>query len=359
MARKSFTAIGVVLLFLAALAASQAAEYSDLYITVRKLENNQLVAAQPVSMEFTNVNTGTTINLTEFANRQGIINYRISIGNWKLVMSLDAPETPEMDYAAERTFLVEEFRPSANMTVYLAPVGAVEGSVANPSGKLVNGADVTFKCRSHSSSTKTDQFGTFKKELLPVGECKVQAAYEGMVGSTTANVTQGELNEVTVRLNKSILYSTRQYLYAVLGLIVVGGGIFAGYRIFRRRKKKEKRTEQDRRRRKKGKPGKAPPKEAGKSADEGSEGEKEGLNPRARDIMKTLNDREGKIVEFLLSQDDRKSTQATIRNSTGIPKTSLARIFQSLENKRVIEIEKIGKLKKIRLTDWFLGKEKS
>ena len=44
-------------------------------------------------------------------------------------------------------------------------------------------------------------------------------------------------------------------------------------------------------------------------------------------------------------------------NETGIPKASLFRYIQSLERKKVIDVKKIGKVKKIKFTDWFLGKE--
>ena len=72
--------------------------------------------------------------------------------------------------------------------------------------------------------------------------------------------------------------------------------------------------------------------------------------------MKTLKDRERKVVEFLL-ENENKSTQSKIRYETTIPKTSLIRIFESLENKNIIKIERVGKLKKIELTEWFLGED--
>jgi uncharacterized membrane protein len=72
--------------------------------------------------------------------------------------------------------------------------------------------------------------------------------------------------------------------------------------------------------------------------------------------METLNEREKKVVQFLLEEKG-IATQAKIRNGTAIPKTSLVRVFQSLETKKVVSIEKIGKMKKITVTDWFMGKE--
>ena len=80
----------------------------------------------------------------------------------------------------------------------------------------------------------------------------------------------------------------------------------------------------------------------------------EEVNPRARDIIKTLDEKEKKVVDFIF-ENNNQSTQAKIRHGVGIPKTSLARLFQRLESKKIIEIERAGKLKKIKFTDWFMG----
>ena len=58
-----------------------------------------------------------------------------------------------------------------------------------------------------------------------------------------------------------------------------------------------------------------------------------------------------------LIESKNHSSQSKVRYSTGIPKTSLGRILDNLVGKKVISIEKVGKLKKISLTDWFLGKD--
>ena len=79
------------------------------------------------------------------------------------------------------------------------------------------------------------------------------------------------------------------------------------------------------------------------------------VSKRALDIMKTLSEKELMVVNFLL-QNKNIGTQAQIKNNTGIPKTTLIRVLDSLKNKKVVEIEVIGKLKKVKLTSWFLGK---
>ena len=59
---------------------------------------------------------------------------------------------------------------------------------------------------------------------------------------------------------------------------------------------------------------------------------------------------------YFLIDSKGHSTQAYIKNSLGIPKTSLVRIFETLEAKRIASVEMIGKMKKITLTDWFMGR---
>ena len=83
---------------------------------------------------------------------------------------------------------------------------------------------------------------------------------------------------------------------------------------------------------------------------------KEKINKRAKDVIETLNEKEKKIVNYLL-EHEHKGVQSSIRHETGIPRTSLARCLKSLEIKKIIEVEKHGKAVKIKLTDWFLGKD--
>jgi uncharacterized membrane protein len=368
----------ITAIFIVSLASADAViTYTDLNVTVRDITTNEIVPSQPIDLKFTEFNKGTTINLTDFINEQGMFLYRLNIGNWKLLIKLDKPLTPEVDYYAERTFLIEENNQYTEETIYLIPAGAVEGNVINPSGKLISDADITFKCKSYKSSSKTDNYGSFRQDLLPIGECKVQAAFDDLAGSSEFNVTQGQIVETTVYLNKNLISTTKKYMYVIFGLIA---GIVLVLMIYLARKKgmlksisllwkekKEAKAAKKRAPQKKGKSEKSNKKTASKTAVENKENEeitraqdtKESseLNPRARDIIKTLNEKEKRVVDFITTQEGYKSTQASIRNDTGIPKTSLVRIFASLESKKIIKIDTIGKLKKIEFTSWFLGKE--
>ena len=88
---------------------------------------------------------------------------------------------------------------------------------------------------------------------------------------------------------------------------------------------------------------------------------KEEINKRAKDIIQTLNEKEKKVVKYLLEHEYKgkkhQGIQSNIRRETGSPRTSLARAIESLKIKKIIEVEKIGKAIKLKLTDWFLGKD--
>ncbi|MCH8818859.1 MAG: Lrp/AsnC family transcriptional regulator, partial [Acidobacteria bacterium] len=85
------------------------------------------------------------------------------------------------------------------------------------------------------------------------------------------------------------------------------------------------------------------------------------------DIITTLGTKEGQVINFLLEEqkkyvDEGKNaknfyvSQATIIRGLQMPKTSMTRVLESLKNKNIINIEKIGKLKKISFTEWFDSK---
>ena len=359
MASKTIFFVAVILLFLAGLTASQAViTYTDMNITVRDISTNEAVGSQALDLTFTNVNSGTTINLTEFTDKNGFFAYRLNVGNWRLVAKMDNPLTPEIDYSAERTFLVEENNPTTEETIYLVPVGSLEGNVINPSGKLINNAELTYKCRSYKTASKTDQYGSFRQDLLPVGQCKVQAAFSDLVGSSLVNISQGELSQTTIHLNRTVFSASKKYIYVILGIAAVAILIFFVYKMTRKKfmavakkeVKKEKKVAEKAH-------AKTVPESIPEEKKEELAKEVKEINPRARDIIKTLNEREKKVVDFMLTQKDHKSTQANIRNETGIPKTSIVRVFQSLEAKNVLKVEVVGKLKKVELTGWFLGKD--
>lgn len=337
--------------------------YVDFFITLKNANSGEIIPSMPVDIVWIKQETGSTINLTKYIDKRGTISYRISPGKWGLQLYVDNTSTPQFDYFGESEYTITDDIVTRAETLYVVPIGSLEVVVSDSSDNLVVGADVDFKCRSHRKSAKTDRFGSYKADNLPAGECKISAASGNLVGSAMATVEMGRTKSAEVVLSEEVKVASLYYAYYILGAAILAAIFFLLYKVVKKRIRKEVKEEivkkvkiatkarADKKHAEKEKAAKEHKAEAKQEKEDKGE-----LNPRARDIMKTLNDKEQTVVNLLVKSEN-KSTQATIRNETGIPKTTLARIFQSLESKKVLKVETIGKLKKVELTGWFLGKD--
>jgi uncharacterized membrane protein len=81
-------------------------------------------------------------------------------------------------------------------------------------------------------------------------------------------------------------------------------------------------------------------------------------NVGKEDIITALDRKEKDVIRFLIKElsDKESISQSKIVYGLGMAKTSLTRILMNLEAKNLIKIEKIGKLKKISLSEWFKKK---
>jgi uncharacterized membrane protein len=229
------------------------------------------------------------------------------------------PETPSIDYYADTKITKE------TQNIFLTPVGALRGVVKDKLNNVINNAELKFECTFETEFPKnTDSFGTFNIENIPVGNCKILAKHKKLTGHQNIEIQQGSINEIEISLNKEIKSSAEILLPLLIILIIV---IIVGsitYTLIKKIKKKESKPQKK--------------------------------NKRINDILKTLNTKEKEIVNLLLENHNELS-QAIIRHNTGIPRTTLSRVLEALESKNIIEIERMGKLVKIKLSAWFLGKE--
>ncbi len=360
MAYRSWSFMVVLLCLILAqtsMAQDATASFTIVSFKVRDIKTNEPLAAFPVTFHIKNLNTGYEEQNADYIDPDGLLIHKFTPGNWNVQLRIDDASTEQVDYFAEQVINIQPDEPLLNKSFYVRPVGVVTGSVVDAQGKPAVDADLDFNCKTESNigyPTGTDKFGAFRTELPP-GKCKISAAYRGDVGSVTVDARQGALSTATIKVGRRIstwLLILIPLLIGVLGYIL--------YRFIKRHVTREVAKEIKKEIHKEAKEKKAEEKEEAKVQEEPKkEAEKEGkegLNPRARDIMKTLNERELQIVQYLLT-NNHAGTQANLRNHTGIPKTSLVRSFQSLEDKKVLSVEKIGKMKKVKLTDWFLGEE--
>ncbi len=283
-------------------------------------------------------------------------------------------------------------------TATLFPAGSVSGIVYEDSN-AVRGATVKFECSSaygDLTPVTTDGFGSFFAAYLPEGPCRILAATSRKVGFTQVTVKQGESLETEIELERGLI-GGRQLLSGLLPIIIMfiifASGIAYFISAMRRRMQRQMKhdlkklqrlgeefshRETDREAEEK-EPERKPEREQEKTAEQQGQAQaeegreepgpaekaisepKEALSNTLKNILRTLPGKERPVMECILksaasgSEEYTKyTTQARLRNELALPKTTLARILSSLEARKLITIETIGKLKKVKLTDWVL-----
>lgn len=218
----------------------------------------------------------------------------------------------------------------------LLPVSSISGHVIDSSGHLVENALVKFECLRSYGDTRpvyTDASGAFLKKYLPVGQCTIYAVTNGKVGESTVDLKENELTKIDLELDMKAMPVDRSMIMAiVLGIIIIFSVIILSWYL-------------------------RSPTKSEKMISEIKKKEQTILgNNRLGDLKQTLNTHENKIVDYLINAGE--AYQNKLVYATGIPKTSISRVLESLEKKKIIQCEKYGKVKKVKLTSWALGKAK-
>lgn len=73
-------------------------------------------------------------------------------------------------------------------------------------------------------------------------------------------------------------------------------------------------------------------------------------------VIETLTNRERAVIEALLKKSGRM-TQADLRYETGIPKSSLSGILNSLERRKLIKKREWGRTNVIEIAEWFISRK--
>ncbi|MBW2969750.1 hypothetical protein KY319_01375 [Candidatus Woesearchaeota archaeon] len=200
----------------------------------------------------------------------------------------------------------------------------VKGVVLDSLDNLVGFAEIKLDCMEGSFSA--DKFGAFSVSGIPSGPCRVFAAYGDGGGFELVNIEDNQTMYIEVKLDKTIVNIPQKHNYLfpaliILIVLIVFSAIL--FKIWKKEKVLEKKVRA------------------------------ESHSARVLDVLKTLKPKEASVVEFLL-QNRNESSQSKIRHATGLPRTSLARCLKDLESKKIICVERHGKLVKVRLSDWFL-----
>jgi len=254
-----------------------------------------------------------------------ILKINLEDGLHNITILADDINTEGLDYYGKEQITVNN---NLIEVFLLFPVGTLRGIVTDQLGNAIPNSDIKFECSKDigvSYPEKTDRFGTFNTEV-PIGSCTIYALLGKSVVSEEVVIEKGNLATIELKIEQK----TELKVWLWILLIVVATAVIKLLFIFLKPKKDLEEII-------KVKTGKV------------------SLGKRAKDIIATLRDREKKVIEMLVKNGT--MTQAKLHYETGLAKSSLFRVVQSLERKNAITTQKIGKVKKVTLSDWFLEKE--
>ena len=332
----------IVVLYVAIAATVVSAEEQTLKLTLKQAEGNKEIKDVLINIIVTDQESSKERIISSFI-RNNPITLRLEQGSYLLKFQIDDLKTPGKDYYVEQEIVLDK---SHDQEIIAFPVGSLKGVVYDSLNNLVSKAKLKVECSKDYGSEfpeSTDLVGSFSIPYAPIDECSITATADDSVGSGKISIAQGNSQNIEIRLNRTVISEGNNGWLIFLSILlacVIGVAGWFGWKYWPRR---EIRSSQE-------------VHEKEKTSVKQQEPEQK-LNKRIQDILSTLNEKENAIVTFLLN-NNHQSTQAKVRYETGIPKTTLVRIFTSLQNKKIITIETVGKLKKIKLTNWFLDKEK-
>lgn len=269
-----------------------------------------------------------------FLQQDETFKMNLAPGNYEVEILIDDPETDGMDYYTESYF---EVRENLVKLIHLYPVGSVSGFVKDKLDNVISGADLKFECNRAFNldyPKTTDKFGSFSLRFVPIGNCKIHGSFGGETGMTEIEIEKGSLTASEIRLNTSLIggdnFSVLYFIPLILIIIILAGLVW----LFLMKNKKE------------------PVRKKEAIIEKKTENR---LGQRGEDILKTLRKNEKKIVNYLLETKE-PTHLSKIHYKTGISKGALFRNINSLEQKNVVETFKEGRVKKIRLSEWFTEK---
>jgi len=335
---------------------------SELTFTFKDYNTKDSIADIHISLSISDINTGKQYTTLRYVDPSGKLKLSLAGSSYLIQFKVDDISTLGKDYLFQQDIFISEDK---NLTIFLYPVGSIRGTVYDEKDNAVKDANIKFSCSStfgETSTLETDSFGSFSALWLPAGDCKVYAESDDKVGSLSVTLSKGSMEDVEIRLSTGITSSKADYtLFFIITLILIL--IIFTLMLMSLSSRHSSKT-------------KVPipnfahddgsaisssssfptsPPQSSSINISNHQNPRSLYSQRTIDIMNTLNDKEKYIVDYLLKNNN-TSTQSNLRYSLGIPKTTLVRIFQNLEVKKIIHLEKVGKFCKITLTDWFLGK---
>ncbi|MBI5392458.1 carboxypeptidase regulatory-like domain-containing protein [Candidatus Woesearchaeota archaeon] len=221
---------------------------------------------------------------------------------------------------------------------FISATTILKGIVLDKDGAVVGKAALKFDCNDNNINypKTTDNFGTFRIENAAIGECELFAQAAGFTGSTIIQVQQDATTKAVITLNTPLVNtkSTIALLIIILMFAIILFAVFYWlHKLIRKKIKFKKEQTQQQDQQSKQKP------------------QKQELSDKLNTIYPTLSKNEKAIIDYMKNNNN-QAVQAALRHATDIARTTLTRTLQSLEQKKLIIIEKHGKAVKIKFSDW-------
>jgi len=261
---------------------------------------------------------------------------------------LDDLQTPEPDYASGY-YEVDAGR----RTIAMQAIGSVRGVVYLGDERQA-GVEVAYECGRYVGIVGVaNEMGFYSGNLIPAGSCRIKAESGELYAEEHVRLKRGEIADVDLHL-ETCGFGAIVYGLGVLNIILIA----AATSLYMKKGKRRKQAPAPR------------PEEGGKTkerevenSDEAERREGKAASrkieedaDRIRTVLKTLNDRDKKVVQFLLARGG-AARQSDVYHELEIPKTSLIREISALEDRKLVESEETGKTRMLSLSDWFYPPE--
>lgn len=286
----------------------------------------------PVMYSITDLDGGQEISTRDFTSENGRVEIGLEPGLYQVEIGVDFEGTQGFDYYGESLLTVRE--ETVGLTLGVQKVGSFSVGLVDRNGVPVEDGDLSVECEGSygvQGSQEVDEFGTAQLDFLPVGSCTFRGSVGGFFVSYDTVIEHGSRENVTLRFDE---YSVEQngfpWIYVILGLfivLIVASVWFSDVRF--------------------------------EFVDNGHDDKEDGLSDKQQGILLGVGGRERKVLQCLFDvevEGEDGLSQAELSRRTGIPKTSLARIVDKLEGRDLIDVDKEGRLKKIRISNFFLKK---
>jgi len=270
-----------------------------------------------------------------YLNEDETLKLSLAEDDYTLKLLVNNQATEGYDYYGEDYLQVKN---NFIKVIYLYPVGSLNGFVKDKLDNVISEAELKFECNRAIQidyPKKADHFGSFSLDYLPIGNCKVYGSFDNKLGIIETEIKMGDNTYLEIKLDQVLVLpkKTNYFPLVILSILIVLTLVLF---FFKKKTTKNRNKEQKH------------------QTKENSEA-KQNLGRRGKDLYKTLRINEKKIVDFLTHHSG-SIYLSKIHYKTGISKGSLFRNLESLERKNIVETVREGKIRKVKLTSWFLEK---